>query len=208
MLAHARRLMLGMLCRLLACGLAACCAEVLADNNGPAPPVESGKSPPAEKAASAAAPAAAAAAASAAASAALRPLEEVEPPLYYLKDKEGNLQAVPGFKFETFVELYKLKSELEQPERKPRYALQAVSAAGTAGAEYGELTVQVKVLIDSSGWVRVPLRLEQAILSEPVRHEGPGEHLGAVLLRPAGRERHGEVRRSPPGVLLAVALGR
>ncbi len=41
-------------------------------------------------------------------------VEEVRPSVYYLPDKQGNLQAVLDFSYEDFVELYKLKQRLDQ----------------------------------------------------------------------------------------------
>ena len=59
-------------------------------------------------------------------------VEEAQPSLYYLKDKQGNLQAVPNFSFEDFEELYRLKHQLAQGDQRPRYSIQQISAGGTA----------------------------------------------------------------------------
>lgn len=110
------------------------------------------------------------------ANATLRQVDEVQPPVFYLKDKDGRLLAMPGFSFETFMDLYKLKNELEQPARKPRYSLQRIAATGTAGPDRADLTVEYRILVDGNSWVRVPLRLEQGVLSEPASYEGKGEY--------------------------------
>ena len=55
-----------------------------------------------------------------------------QPSLYYLKDKQGNLQAVPNFTLEDFEELYKLKHQLVQGDQRPRYSLQADAGHGHA----------------------------------------------------------------------------
>lgn len=102
---------------------------------------------------------------------------EVQPPLYYLPDKQGHLQPVPGFSFEDFMDLYKRKSSAEQ--RNPRYTLQEARITGTAQADRAEITVRLKLLVEGDQRVRIPLRLNQAILREPMRHEGQGRfHLG------------------------------
>jgi len=103
------------------------------------------------------------------------PVEEVRPEIY-LKDKQGNLIAVPGFSFEDFDEFYKLKYKLRRPDQRPQYSLQRLSISGTAGPTYGELTVQFVVVLRESDWVRVPLRLDQALLLEPAQYKGPGQH--------------------------------
>ena len=64
-------------------------------------------------------------------------VEEAEPSLYYLKDKQGNLQAVPNFNFEDFEELYRLKHQLVQGDERPRYSIQQISAAATVAGEHG-----------------------------------------------------------------------
>ena len=46
---------------------------------------------------------------------------------------------------------------------------------GTVNGQRAELTIRFKILIDDKNWVRVPLRMEQAVLSEPVQYTGPGE---------------------------------
>jgi len=104
-----------------------------------------------------------------------QPVEEAKPQQYYLKDKDGNLQAVPGFTFEDFEKLYKLQQGLIQPDVTPRYSLQGMSASGVAKGEYVELTVEFQVLVRDDNWVRVPLRLDQAVLQQKVQYQGPGQ---------------------------------
>ena len=110
--------------------------------------------------------------------AAPRRAEESQPSLYYLKDKQGALQAVPNFTFEDFEELYKLKHQILQGDQRPRYSLQQLSATGTVAAGgYAELNIQFRILVREEQWTRVPLRLDQAMLREPVQYQGPGEQV-------------------------------
>lgn len=106
-------------------------------------------------------------------------VDEAQPSLYYLKDKHGNLQAVPGFTFEEFERLYRLQNQISPEEQRPRYSIQQLSAAGVAVADQAELraelTVQFRVLVREDRWVRVPLRLDGALLREPAAYRGPGE---------------------------------
>ena len=101
-------------------------------------------------------------------------IEESQPAIYYLPDKQGNLQPVLDFKYQDFVDLYKLKNQLGGGDRPPRYSLQRIAAAGTAAGKQAELTIQVQVLVRDDDWVRVPLRLDQALLREAPRYKGPG----------------------------------
>ena len=102
-------------------------------------------------------------------------VEEAQPSLYYLKDKQGNLQAVPNFGFEDFEELYRLKHQLAPGEQRPLYSIQQISASGTAAGGYAELAIQFRILVRDDQWVRVPLRLDQAILRATPECQGPGE---------------------------------
>ena len=52
-------------------------------------------------------------------------VEESQPSIYYLPDKQGNLQPVLDFKYQEFVDLYKLKNQLGGSDRPPRYSLPA-----------------------------------------------------------------------------------
>src|SRR5208337_316191 len=96
-----------------------------------------------------------------------RRVEESQPSLYYLKDKQGNLQAVPNFTLDEFEDLYKLKHQLVQGDQRPRYSLQQMLAKGSVnGAGQAELSIQFRILVRESQWTRIPLRLDQAVLLE------------------------------------------
>jgi hypothetical protein len=104
-------------------------------------------------------------------------VEESEPPIYYLPDKQGNLQPVLDFKYQDFIDLYRLKNELDRRNQPPRFTLQRMSIAGTADQTRAELTVQLQVATRDDQWVRVPLRLGQGLLRGPVQYKGSGKQL-------------------------------
>ncbi len=101
---------------------------------------------------------------------------ETSPPVYYLPDKDGNLVAVPGFTLEEFTALFKLKNQLAQETQQPPYSLQKLTLSGSAAGPSAELVAEYKVTLHEEGWVGVPLRLNTAVLREPV-FDGPGEHV-------------------------------
>jgi hypothetical protein len=106
-----------------------------------------------------------------------RRIEEGQPPLYYLPDSKGNLQAVPGFTLEDFETLYKIKYQLLQGDPRPRYSLQEMLAEGSVNAAgQAELKIQFRILVREDQWTRVPLRLDRSVLREPAQYEGSGEH--------------------------------
>lgn len=104
-------------------------------------------------------------------------VEESKPPLYYLKDRQGNLQPVPGFTLEEFEELYKLKHDLSQQESRPGFSIQRVTVTGSCSADRADLAVQFTIQTRDEAWVRAPLRLDRGLLHKAVEYRGPGEYL-------------------------------
>lgn len=134
-------------------------------------------------------------------------------PIHLIDDEQGKLQRVPGgWTLKDFEELWKLKQKLAQPDQRPRYVLQSISATGTVGEKHADLTIRFTVLLHQSGWVRVPLGFDRALLREPAEYEGPGEgfvHLEedgeghvAWIRGPAGKQHHLTLRVLAP--VLAV----
>ena len=101
---------------------------------------------------------------------------EVKPEVYLLRDKNGRLQSLLGFSFETFSELFKLKNRLEGQEQKPRYTLERAALVGKADGGRARLTAEFAVVVRESGWVKVPLRLTGAMLTATPSSEGTGRH--------------------------------
>jgi len=102
-------------------------------------------------------------------------VQAIDPPLYYLKDKDGKLQAVPGFRYEDFVRLYQLRSQFEPDEPPARLPLQNLKIVGKVAADRAELEVRAKAAVASDRWVRIPLGLDQLVLAKPTECEGAAE---------------------------------
>ena len=144
---------------------------------------------------------------------------EVGPGEYLVPDKDGKLQHLLNFTFEDFIGLYKLQHRLENQDQKPRYVIQNIQLSGSAtlvggGAAGGgltsnstetpraELTAEFTIDVRESGWVRIPLRLPNAIVREKATYEGSGEHIFDAV------EQEGYVSwiRSEPGKTHVVTL--
>jgi hypothetical protein len=108
-------------------------------------------------------------------------VDELKPTVFYLPDKEGRLQAVFDFNYEDFVELYKLKQQLEQKEQRPRYTLEKLVVSGKAEENRAELAIRIQVALHDADWVRVPLRLDQGLLMHPAEYKGRGEMIVQYL---------------------------
>ena len=105
---------------------------------------------------------------------------EALPEVYHLRDKDGKLQKVPGFTLEIFMELWKLKNQLDQQNRPPRFSISTLTLTGSAVEGRADLVADFTIVVHESGWILVPLRLAGAVLREPPSFEGPGERVHDV----------------------------
>lgn len=102
---------------------------------------------------------------------------EVGPPLYLLKDKQGQLQAVPGFKFEDFIELYRLKNRLAGTEERPRYVISHAMLTGSTRGTVVAMSALLTIELNDTNWVRIPLGFANSIVEGDPKLEGDGEVL-------------------------------
>jgi len=70
-----------------------------------------------------------------------------------------------------------LQHRLDNQDGPPRYVIQEIQIGGTAMDRQAELTAEFSIDVRDAGWVRVPLRLGQAILLKEAEYEGSGEQL-------------------------------
>ncbi len=103
-----------------------------------------------------------------------RRIEESKPSIFYLPDKRGELQPVLDFKYQDFVDLYNLKNRLQRRDEPPKYVLQKIDVAGTAGKQFAELTIRIEILLRDDDWIRIPLRLDEALLRGAMKYAGGG----------------------------------
>jgi hypothetical protein len=102
---------------------------------------------------------------------------EVGPAEYLVPDRDGKLQHVLNFSFERFMRLYRLQQRLDPQDEQPHFVIQEIRISGIAKDRQAELTAEFSIDVRDSGWVRVPLRLGQAVLLKEAEYEGPGEQL-------------------------------
>lgn len=93
---------------------------------------------------------------------------------FLLRDSKGNLVPVLGMSFEEFERLLKIKRGLAAPAP-PEYSLDVLAVTGAATDTVANLQVTATVRVRQSDWVRIPLRLNQAILKNAAEHTGAGE---------------------------------
>lgn len=98
-------------------------------------------------------------------------VEEVKPDMALVPDEEGNLRRVFNVPYEKFVKW--MKGEEAQP---PQYTLQSIQVTGKADSGRAELQVEIAVGLREDAWVRIPLRLDGAVLRPDVKYDGSGKY--------------------------------
>lgn len=109
-------------------------------------------------------------------------VSELSPELYYLRDDSGRLVPVPGFRYQDFLELFRIKEGLGGPAEPPAAIIESavveIDARGlTAETASCPTRVTLRVRQSRAGWAMVPLGLGQVLLSGPPEHDGPGRML-------------------------------
>jgi hypothetical protein len=114
-------------------------------------------------------------------------VEEPKPPVapalapsqldtFLLRDSKGNLVPVLGLPFEEFEQLLRLKKGLAPPAA-PGYVLESLSLAGKADNEAANFQLTATVRVRDAGWQKIPLLMPRAVIRQPPKYEGSGEHL-------------------------------
>lgn len=99
-----------------------------------------------------------------------------EPPIYYVRDKQGRLVPLLGFSYEEILSLISQKKSGTVVAPSPDYSLQQLVITGEANDTRAELTAEYKINLTSSDWVSVPLLGLGAALQEPPTFRGKAEH--------------------------------
>ena len=115
---------------------------------------------------------------------------------FVFRDENGALVEMPNFSFADFEKAYKLLQGLAQQDPRPRYSIQWFSLAGEAVGNHAELELTARVLVRDPNWVQIPLRLDQAMVEEPL--QAP-EAVQAFLHPESGGEGYVCYFRGEPG---------
>ena len=102
---------------------------------------------------------------------------EDKPEIFYVFDESGNLVPLINHTLSDIRQLMELKEGLTRQEQVAEYVIQSMRLQGRAGEGHAEFSARFRLLVQQPRWVRIPLRLEEAILIEPEDYQGPGEHL-------------------------------
>lgn len=103
-------------------------------------------------------------------------VQEVGPPVLYLRNKEGGLlQAVLGFTLEDFEKLLAQRAQQSLGQQPPSYRVEKFDCTGRVLEKHAALSIQLGVSVEGKNWVRVPLGLGELVLREKPKYDGPGQ---------------------------------
>lgn len=103
-----------------------------------------------------------------------KPLVESEPSIFWLPDKSGELQPVINFPLEEFERLRQLQQGQSGAARPPEFQL-GYTASAQVHDRTVELEIEFTIGVNVEGWVRIPLRMAEAIKTGPEQYTGDGE---------------------------------
>ena len=103
-------------------------------------------------------------------------VSEVGPATYYIKDEDGQLVPVLNLTLTELQRLMQRDSKQTDPNPQlPQYTLQSLQIRGTVEGVRVHFTLDATIRLLTENWVRVPLRLGNAVWRAPPRHEGDTE---------------------------------
>lgn len=117
-------------------------------------------------------------------------VQELKPELYYLEDDAGGLVPVPGFRYRDFVDLIRLREGLPGLPELPGAVLEQLRVRVTMPDEAdsrqtAEVQVEGVVRQTRSGWVMLPLKLPELVLSGAPEVTGEGRVILTIDKEPA-----------------------
>jgi hypothetical protein len=100
-----------------------------------------------------------------------------EPPVYYVRDKEGRLVPLLGYSYDEILSLIRQKKTgAPVTSATQGYSLEQLEIAGDATPDRAKLVADYKINLTSNEWVDVPLWNHGGVLEEPASYRGDAEH--------------------------------
>lgn len=106
---------------------------------------------------------------------AIGPSGELE--IFYVPDPQNPTRLAPllGMDLGQLRQAWSALQNLAAEAAAPAYSLNELALQGEVQGPFAALEAEIAVVVDRSDWVRVPLRMTQAIARTALEHEGPGE---------------------------------
>lgn len=112
-------------------------------------------------------------------------ISEVRPEIWYLRDASGSLLPAPGFRYEDFVELMRLRDGLPVRPRQPDAVLERIALDASIEGRVCRIEAVCEIDCTAAGWTSAFLALDPLVLDASPVHDGQGR----FLLEPLGRGR-------------------
>ncbi len=113
-------------------------------------------------------------------------VREVQPTIHYIKDENGELLPVLNLSLPELQRLMQRESKTNDGSvQVPEYTLQSLQIRGTFEGSRVHFTVEATIRLLTDSWVRVPLRLDNAVWRDTPSYEGQAEVV--VLSEGAGQ---------------------
>ncbi|HVA44746.1 MAG TPA: hypothetical protein VNH11_00010 [Pirellulales bacterium] len=112
-------------------------------------------------------------------------VQRVEPDILYIRDKNGDLLPLINISLED-IRAYVESRDASATAPRATARLERLEVRGEVVGDYAVLSMELTIAASDPGWVRVPLRLGNFVLTEPPKFAAAGEHL--MEFDPDGRE--------------------
>jgi hypothetical protein len=118
-------------------------------------------------------------------------VERVEPDIFYTRDKNGDLVPLLDYSWEEIKRLLELKAGTPTAPRSS-FRIEQLAIGADAVGDHATLSIELSIVANDSGWVRVPLRMGNLVLTDAPNFADEGEHY--VDFDIDGRERVAWIR--------------
>ncbi|HQU41572.1 MAG TPA: hypothetical protein PK867_02120, partial [Pirellulales bacterium] len=112
-------------------------------------------------------------------------VQRVEPDIHYIRDKNGDLVPLINLSLDD-IRAYMESRDASATAPRATARLERLEVRGEVVGDYAVLSMELTIAASDPGWVRVPLRLGNFVLTEPPKFAAAGEHL--MEFDPDGRE--------------------
>jgi len=98
----------------------------------------------------------------------------------YVRDESGELVPILNLTYEDFVRLYQIDRGLDANKQAPTHSIENLTITGEVVGNRAELNLEFQIKLSGNETAKIPLRLNGAVLREPAKYTGKGEHVLAA----------------------------
>ncbi|MGD9127874.1 MAG: hypothetical protein PVH19_10905 [Planctomycetia bacterium] len=101
-------------------------------------------------------------------------VREAGPPVFYLKDQEGQLVPMLGFGYEDFMKWFREGQDHTPRPQPAAFTIDQAEIRGTVADQRANLDISLAITTRKDDTIRVPVGLSQAIMRKDLKYEGEG----------------------------------